>query len=30
MKHKERSGLNYLPEGMEDLDFFGNDEDDTM
>ncbi|KAL6267351.1 hypothetical protein P5V15_000426 [Pogonomyrmex californicus] len=29
MKHKDESGLNYLPEGLEDLDFFGDDEDDT-
>nr|XP_012215364.1 PREDICTED: ATPase WRNIP1-like [Linepithema humile]XP_012215365.1 PREDICTED: ATPase WRNIP1-like [Linepithema humile]XP_012215366.1 PREDICTED: ATPase WRNIP1-like [Linepithema humile] len=29
MKNKDESGLNYLPEGLENLDFFG-DEDDTM
>ncbi|KAL0108133.1 hypothetical protein PUN28_015022 [Cardiocondyla obscurior] len=27
MRHKDESGLNYLPEGLEDLDFFGDDED---
>ncbi|XP_070164057.1 ATPase WRNIP1 [Polyergus mexicanus] len=30
MRHKDESGLSYLPEGLEDLDFFGDDEDDTM
>lgn len=29
MMDKEVSGLNYLPEGLENLDFFGG-EDDTM
>ncbi|XP_015189220.1 PREDICTED: ATPase WRNIP1-like [Polistes dominula] len=24
MKHKDKSGLNYLPEGLEDIDFFAN------
>ncbi|XP_011153912.2 ATPase WRNIP1 [Harpegnathos saltator] len=26
MRYKEDSGLNYLPEGLEDLDFFGDDD----
>ncbi|XP_029176491.1 ATPase WRNIP1-like [Nylanderia fulva] len=30
MRHKDESGLSYLPEGLEDLDFLGDDEDDTM
>lgn len=30
MRHKDASGLSYLPEGLEDLDFLGDDEDDTM
>lgn len=29
MMHKDESGLSYLPEGLEDLDFFGDDDDDT-
>lgn len=28
MRHKDESELSYLPEGLEDLDFFGDD--DTM
>ncbi|XP_014473677.1 PREDICTED: ATPase WRNIP1-like [Dinoponera quadriceps] len=30
MKHREDSGLNYLPEGLEDLDFFGDDGNNSM
>ncbi|KAG5316357.1 WRIP1 ATPase, partial [Acromyrmex insinuator] len=29
MMHKDESGLNYLPEGLENLDFFGDDDDDN-
>lgn len=29
MMHKDESGLNYLPEGLDNLDFF-RDEDDSM
>ncbi|XP_011863168.1 PREDICTED: ATPase WRNIP1-like [Vollenhovia emeryi] len=29
MMHKDESGLSYLPEGLENLDFFGDDGDDT-
>lgn len=29
MMHKDESGLSYLPEGLENLDFFGDDEDNT-
>lgn len=29
MMHKDESGLGYLPEGLENLDFFGDSEDDT-
>jgi len=27
MMHKDESGLCYLPEGLENLDFFGDDDD---
>jgi len=30
MRNKDESGLSYLPEGLEDLNFLGDDEDDTM
>jgi len=29
MMNKDESGLSYLPEGLEDLDFFGDDDDDN-
>lgn len=29
MMHKDESGLSYLPEGLENLDFFEDDEDNT-
>lgn len=30
MRQKDESGLSYLPEGLENLDFFSDDEDNTM
>jgi len=30
MMHKDDSGLNYLPEELENVNFFGSDEEDIM